>query len=196
MKSFKFLAIPFALSLMMVGCKGNNNNDGNFPENFNSIGDAGRVQYVIENAEPDSVARFIYFGALGRVPGVKIDTLGIAITRANEVYTGEQLEAYYREVDNIKSQFSLTDKLKIYNLEGYEDPSSIGFTLGLEYMQTIRERNMKTPEIKGEIESLRKACSSDPETFNRFLVGFREVLKNDRGKDLPAEIYNAFINYN
>ncbi len=199
MKRFQlFTVISLSLPIVMgaVGCKrGNGDGDGVYPENFNAIGDAGRVAYIMRNAEPDSVARFIYDGALGKLQGAKIDTLGVAITYVNEKYTGEKLDKYYIAAENLKARMSLADKMRVYTMEGYEDPEGVGFTLGLEYMQNIRERNLQVDDIRTEIEAFRKATRQDPQTFNRFLIGFKTVLKNDRNKDLPMAVYNAFIDY-
>lgn len=198
MKRFQLFSVFFlSLSVLMCvcSCKRGNGDDGPYPANFNSIGDAGRVAYIMRVAEPDSVARFVYNAALGKVEGTRIDTLGVAITYVNEKYTGEKLDKYYIAAENMKAMMSLADKMKVYTMEGYEDPEGVGFTLGLEYMQNIRERNLQVEDIRKEIEDFRKAMRKDPQTFDRFIIGFKTVLKNDRNKDLPMAIYNAFIDY-
>lgn len=193
--TFRVTLLSLSSIFLATAC-GNSNSDGEYPSNFNRIGDAGRTAFIMKNAEPDSVARFVYYGALGKVPGTKIDTIGIAITYVNEKYNSEELDKFFIETENIKSSLPLADKMKIYNMEGYETAEGIGYTLGLEYMGTIRQRTLGVDEIRKEIEDFRKACRKDPETFNRFIIGFKTVLKNDRGKDLPADVYNTFINYN
>ncbi len=65
---------------------GGKNGSGDFPDNFGTIGDAGRVSYMMKNVTPDSVARFICDAALGKVEGARIDSLPTATLYAYEHY--------------------------------------------------------------------------------------------------------------
>lgn len=185
---------PAAVALM-AGCSGKGGDAGSFPADFNSLSDGERVAYVMDNASPDSVARFICLAALGKVPGAKIDTLATASLYAYEHYSDSTLTIFSDEFDRFSSSLPLPDRMRIMALSGLIDPQGLGYELGLHYVDQIRERKMNTAEVKAEIEALRKACADDPKTFSRFLTGFKTVLRLDRGKDLDAEVYEAFINY-
>ena len=39
------------------------------------------------------------------------------------------------------------------------------------------------------------ACDTDTATYRRFMVGFKTALRIDRGKGVPEEVYQRFINY-
>ena len=188
-----------AMAIFLVAlssCGGSDNgSDRNFPGNFMSIGDAGRVAYVMEHATPDSVARFICDAALGKVKGAKIDTLATATLHAYENYRDSNLVVFSETFDNYSNSLPLPEKMKILSMAGLNDPQGLGYELGLAYVGSIRERRMTEEEVAKEIEALRQACASDTAMFTRFLIGFHTVLKIDSGKDLPASFYNRFIDY-
>lgn len=183
------------LTLALASCGGSQEKSSKYPENFKSIGDAGRVDYIIRNAPADSVARFIIYGALGRNPEAPIDTVAIATNHAYEVLTGDSLDRFAAEYDMIVESLPLGDKMKIYMLAGSEDPQGLGYRLGLEYMTSIRDHNKSVQDIESELKEFRKACGADTAMYRRFLIGFKTVLKVDHGTDVPEAVYNKFINY-
>ncbi|MDE7160241.1 MAG: polysaccharide deacetylase family protein [Muribaculaceae bacterium] len=187
--------LPMLLAGVMTACGGKGGEAGAFPKNFNSLSDEQRVAYVMENASPDSVARFICLAALGKVPGARIDTLATASLYAYEHYSDSTLTIFSDEFDRFSSSLPLPDRMRIIAQSGLVDPQGLGYELGLHYVDRIRESRMTPAQVKEEIEALRKACKDDPKTFTRFLTGFKTVLKLDRGKDLDAAVYDTFINY-
>lgn len=184
-------AVAFFL-MILTSCGGKEEKKSKYPENFNSIGDAGRVDYMIRNAPADSVARFIIYSALGQDKESKIDTLAIASVYAYEKLTGEDLEKFSLAYDALVESLPLADKMKIYVLGGSEDPQGLGYKLGLEYMASIREDNKKIVQVEEELREFEKACGSDTVTFRRFMIGFQTVLRADHGKDVPEDIYRKY----
>lgn len=182
-------------ALLVVASCGRNKgvSSGKFPENFNSIGDTARVAYMIKQATPDSVARFIGLAALGKIEGARIDSLGIATSYAYEVYTGPDLDRFGEEYDRFVNALPLADKMRMYAMAGVEDPQGLGLQLGLEYMQSIREKNLSVEDVEREVKAFKTACGEDSATYKRFIIGFRTVLEVDRGRDMPKEIYDRFI---
>lgn len=191
----KFLA-GFALAAILISsCGGKGKSDKTYPDNFNSIGDAGRIDYLIRmGVSPDSVARYIIYGALDR-NDAKIDTFALATNHAYETYRDADAEAFSIEYDGLVENLPLADKMKVYMLAGTEDPQGLGYRLGLEYMSSVRDGNKKSSEIEKELKEFKKACGTDTAMYRRFIVGFRTVLKVDHGKDMPEEIYQKFVNY-
>lgn len=183
------------VALLMAGCgRGGSNTQSQYPDNFNAIGDTARVGYMIRTVSPDSVARFICRAALGQLEGTRIDSLGIATNYAYEQYIGKDADLFGSEYDNFVNSLPLADKMRMYAMAGVEDPQGLGLQLGLEYMQSIREKNMSVSDVEKELEEFRKACGDDKDTYNRFIIGFRTVLEADSGRDMPKEIYDRFIN--
>lgn len=174
---------------------GGDDGAGNFPEDFNARGDAAKVAYVMEHATPDSVARFIVLASLDKIPGARIDSLANASLYAYENYADSALTVFSDEFDSFSSRLPLPERMRIIAKAGLIDPQGLGYELGLHYVDQIRDRKMSVDEVRKEIEALRKACASDPKTFERFLSGFKTVLRIDRGKDLDQKIYDTFINY-
>lgn len=150
---------------------------------------------MMEHAEPDSVARFICSAALGKVPGIKIDTIANAVAFVYQKYSEPQAIAFADAFDQYPNSLPIDQKMKLLMLVGEKDPMQLGYQLGLEYVDEIRKNNMKAADVEAEVEALRKACASDPEMFTRFLKGFQVALRLDQGKDLPDDIYQKFVNY-
>lgn len=190
------MLLAVCAGMLLSSCGGGKGETGtSVPENFAVMGDTARVAYVMKNATPDSVARFICSAALGRLDYARIDSLGIATSYAYEKYSGDDLDLFGETYDSYVSALPLADKMRMYAMAGVEDPQGLGLQLGLEYMQSIREKNMSADAVEKELTAFRKACGPDSATYRRFLVGFRTVLESDRGKDMPEEIYNRFINF-
>lgn len=190
--------IPLLIVLLLTlvtACGGKGNKGGNFPDEFATMTDQQKVAYMMEHVPADSVARFIIYASLGKIDGVRIDTINIATLTAYENYTDTALQSFSWEFDRLSEELPLADKMRLRALVGQEDPQGLGLTLGLEYMNQIRVKEMTAAEVKKELQQLKKACSGDPDTYARFLIGFRTVLNYDRNSDMPREIYNTFLNY-
>lgn len=189
-------SLSIVLSITLLSCRGGKTNKADaFPENFNQLTDTAKVSYVMKNATPDSVARFICRASLGQIKYAKIESIGIATNYAYEKYAGDNLDLFGNTYDSYIANLPLADKMRIYALAGTEDPQGLGLQLGLEYLQSIRENNLKPEDVEKELQAFKKACENDPETYQRFLVGFKTVLKADKNNDMPAGIYDRFINY-
>ena len=179
--------------LAAVSCgRSNDGETTSFPPDFNSFSDSQMVEFVMKNASPDSVARFICNSALGKVTEGRIDTLAIAAAYAYEHYADSALMAFSKEFDSFSSTLPLADKMKIYAMAGELDPQRLGYQLGLEYVSHIRDSKMTVDDVRAEISAFKKACADDSITYIRFMKGFRTVLRADHGKDLPEAIYKAF----
>lgn len=177
-----------------VACRGKNTNGYNLPDGFESRSAENKIEYLMKNVAPDSVARFICDAAIGRIPGITID-LNQATLYAYEHYTGKEMDDFATEFDQYPKTLPLSEKMKLYKKAGTEDPQGLGYTLGLEYIQTIREDNKQVEEVRKELEAFRKACAGDADTYRRFMIGFKTALKADHGKDLDENVYKEFINY-
>ena len=184
-----------SLILLIPACGGKKDEAKAFPDGFATLSDEQKVVYMMEHVPADSVARFIIHAALGRVEGVRIDTLNNATLKAYETYTDTALQAFSWEFDRVAEELPLHDKMRLRALVGSEDPQGLGLTLGLEYMNQIRVKGMTADEVMAELQELKRASADDPDMYARFLIGFRTVLRYDRNSDMPAEIYQKFLEY-
>lgn len=184
-----------AFILLIPACSGKNGDANAFPEDFNTLSDSQKVTYMMQHVSADSVARFIIYASLGKIDGVRIDSLNLATLKAYETYTDTALQTFSWEFDRIAEELPLHDKMHLRALIGAENPQGLGLTLGLEYMNQIRVKGMTPDQVMEELKELKKASADDPDLYVRFLIGFRTVLRYDRNADMPKEIYDTFLNY-
>ena len=187
--------VVIALVMMIPACGGKGKDGKSFPEGFSSLSDEQKVSYMMQHVSADSVARFIIYASLGKVEGVRIDTLNNATLKAYETYTDTALQTFSWEFDRVSEELPLHDKMRLRALVGTEDPQGLGLTLGLEYLNQIRVKGMEADDVLKELQELKKASADDPDMYARFLIGFRTVLRYDRNSDMPAEIYTRFLNF-
>lgn len=192
--------IKFAVSMAMCGAAvimpscGGKGGSGDFPDNFGTIGDAGRVAYMMKAVSPDSVARFICDAALGKIEGARIDSLPTATLYAYEHYKDTDLASFAAQYDSYSQSLPLEEKMKLYALAGSYDPQQLGYQLGLEYVGNIRSKKMTADEVAAELAAFKKACSRDHDTYRRFVKGFKVVLELEKGNGISGDIYRRFIN--
>lgn len=104
-------------SVALSGCASSGSDkEKGFPSGFDSLDDVSKVAYVIENATPDSVARFLCEASLGHVAEARIDTLALAAAFAYEHYNDSALIAFSQEFDSYSANLPLADKMRIYSL--------------------------------------------------------------------------------
>lgn len=180
--------------LLLPACK-SKGIGGNFPSDFSTMSDSQKVAYLMENATPDSVARFLCNATLERIPGVKIDSLSTATLYAYNHYKGDDVAKFQTAFDEYADALSPAPRMKLLFKAGTEDPVRLGYMLGLDYVSQIREENKSVAQVEEDLKQLKAACGSDTETYDRFIQGFKIALREDRGKDLPEAIYQRFANY-
>ncbi|MDE6010025.1 MAG: hypothetical protein K2F87_01065 [Muribaculaceae bacterium] len=188
-------AVMLALVALCAGCAGKSGDKGKFPENFSSMGDTEKMAWLMQNVEPDSVARFICDASLGRIEGVKIDTLSMAALYAYEHYKEEDLQTFQTAFDGYADNLPLADKMRLRALAASDNPDALGYMLGLEYVNDIRMGKKSVGEVETEIEALRVACEANPAdslTFKRFVTGFKVALDQDGAEGIPKEIYTKY----
>lgn len=195
MSSLSRIAAPALTITLMVACKGGSGSGGDFPGDFSQWPDTAKVGYMMKHTTPDSVARFICNATIGRVPGIEIDSISEATLYAYESYKSHDLDKFQEEYDGYSSTLPLALKMKLLFKVATENPIQLGYQLGLEYVERIREDQKSVADVEAEIKEFRKACGADTETYDRFIKGFKIALQEDHGKDLPEDIYRHFINY-
>ena len=184
-----------ATGLTMASCGSKKSVETVKPKDLSNLSDTAKVAYMMKIVTPDSVARYICDASLGRYPQAKIDTFAIATAYAYQHYADTCLISFSQELDYYSANLPLPDKMKIYSMGGQSNPQGLGYEMGLEYVNYIRENKMSVDDVKTEINAFKEACGEDSLTYIRFLKGFKTVLNADRGKDLPEQIYTVFIDY-
>lgn len=186
------VALTLACCLTILASCGGKGHGNHFPKGFADWHDARKVQYVMDNASPDSVARFLCAASLGKIEGVKIDTLPTATLYVMENYPDSCLQSFAEAYDAYVDGASLKDRMRLYRLAASEDPMKLGYELGLHYVNKIRVNGMTPEEVEAEIAELQRACADDTVTFTRFRKGFRVALTVDGAADIPKSIYDKY----
>lgn len=189
-----------SVTLMVVGVTATSCGRGKqdvslFPADFVRMDDAAKVKYMMERVTPDSVARFICDASLGRVEGVRIDTLSMATLYAYEHYKDDDLQSFQTAYDAYADNLPLADKMRLRKLAASDNPDALGYQLGLEYVNDIRTGRRPASEIEAEIAALKRVCDASPEdslTFERFMKGFKIALDYDGADGIPRQIYNKY----
>lgn len=179
----------------LTGCGGKNGEGNNHAGEFEGMDDRAKVQYLMKRVSPDSVARFICDAALGKVEGVRIDTLSMATLYAYEQYKDSDLQSFQIAYDMYADNLQLPDKMRLRKLAASDNPDALGYQLGLEYVNDIRTGRKQASEVEAEIAALRKVCDEAPEdslTFRRFMTGFKVALDNDGTDGIPKSIYESY----
>lgn len=183
-----------ALAGLLFACGNKTGNGLDLPSDFNNRSDAEKVSYLMEAVSPDSVGVILVKASLGEFDNLKIDTFATATLYAYEHYKDEKLTQFSNGLDNYKESLPLDKKMLIYKMAGEEDPTGLGYRLGLEYVGRIRENNFSVKDVDAELAAFKKACASDPDTYRRFVKGFKTALEEDKGQGIPAEVYSKYIN--
>ena len=187
------LGILGIVTLILTGCKSKSNEaETGFPSALNAGSDADRVAYVMQNATPDSVARFVCMAAIGRVPGTHIDTMAIATAYAYDHYNDADRETFGEAMDRFVEALPLADRMLIYRKAGADNMQGLGYELGLEYLARIRENQMSLQEVDQEIEAFKEACVDDTLTYNRFLIGLKTAIIADSNNSVPAAVAQKY----
>lgn len=184
-----------AMAIALAACGSGRNDGSSFSGEGEKMTDSEIVAYMMKQATPDSVARFICHAALGDISGVKIDTLANATLYAYENYKDGDLQTFSLAYDSFAESLPLDRKMTLRKLAAIDDPMALGYELGLEYVNNIRMDKKNAATVEAEIAALKKVCSKNPDdtaTFTRFMKGFEVALKIDSGSDVPREIYRKY----
>lgn len=199
----KRIAAP-AVALMLVGmsffggCRNKEGGENVLPKGGENMSDTQKVEYMMKQTTPDSVARFICRAALGQIEGVKIDTLSNATLYAYENYRDDDLQTFSQAYESFIDSLPLNLKMRLHKLEAEQDPMGLGYELGLGYVNVIRMEKKDAASIEKEIENLRQECMKSPEdtaTFTRFKTGFKVALDMDGSSDVPKSIYLKYSSH-
>ena len=192
------LFIFVTLSVFLItACGGSGDGDDRVGKDLSKMNDRQTVEYAMKQMAPDSVARFICNAALGKIPGAHIDTLATATLYAYEYYKDEELQSFAAAYDEFAESLPLDEKMQLRKLAAQEDAMGMGYQLGLEYVNIIRQDHKNAAQVEKEIAALKRACEKTPEdsaTYTRFMKGFKTALEYDGGDEIPREIYNKYAN--
>lgn len=191
----KFLLVAAAAVVLMISCGKKNDDDNALAEKLAHMSDSQRVDYLMHQMPPDSLARLVVNSALGKESQVRFDTIANAIVYIQDNLKGDSLDLFTMEYESYVEGLPLTEKMKYLKLGTLEDEVKIGFKLGTEYTAVIREKNMTADQIEKELRAFKQVCDTDTAMYRRVIKGFQTALEIDKASGVSADIYNRFKNY-
>lgn len=163
---------------LTVGCGGDKNSEtaGGFPGA--AATDREKVEYVAKTYGPDSLARFICYGALGKSAEGKIDSLAMAQLYALELYAAdeEKIARFSRTFDETVEALPLADSYRITKMTGMLDDTQMPLDLGLHYGAKVRREQLSAAKVKSDTTELSKMV--DEQFFRLFRKAFETAMKN------------------
>lgn len=180
---------------ILMSCGGGRSKNNDIAAEMAGMNDMAKMKYLMETMSPDSVARFICDASLGRIEGVRIDTLSMAALYAYENYRDDDLQSFQIAFDSYADNLPLADKMRLRKLAASDNPDALGYQLGLEYVNDIRTGNKQVAEVEKEISAFKTLCEASPEdslTFKRFMTGFKVALDQDGSEGIPRRIYEKY----
>lgn len=191
-----FLGLPgLVLALISAGCSGSGKDgNGELPRDFQGRSDEQKVAYMMEAAEPDSVARFIVYSSLNNDPVTHIGSLSAAYNYAYQHYQnmGDKQEKFILEFEQLSGELPLDERMRLMKAAGQEDSLGLGLRLGIEYFKALREKKMTLQQVDGEISAFKRACGNDTATYVRFVKGFKAALNTDGGRSVDRAVYAKY----
>lgn len=191
----RFVGVAAAVMMLaFVSCS--NKSSSKFPDNFSSLSTEKKMEFLMANMSPDSVAYYIIDAAMGKNNSARIE-LDPAIAYAYDNYKEDDMVAFTLAFSEYEKKIPLHEKVKFSKLYTTTemDPEAYGYDVGLRYVGVIREEGLQPKQVKEELDRFAKACKIDPDFYKKFMKGFKYALKYDRGRDLDERIYTEFISY-
>lgn len=180
------------IAFALAGCK--KNEETVVPNTFNSMSTEEKMAYLMKHFPPDSVAYFICDAAMGKQYDSRLE-LGDALTYAYTHYKESDQVIFDEAFNQYGEKLPLSDMVKFYRMANLSDPEIFAYEMGLRYVGTIRDKDKDAKQVKEELDRFRTTCKTESETYKRFIKGFKEALRIDRGHDLDEKIYTQFIIY-
>lgn len=194
MKSVSRMAVlaMVVIAVAVSGCK--KKEIANLPNTFNSLSTEEKMEYLIKKLPPDSVALFICEASMGKKYDSRIE-LGEAVNYAYTHYNDSTMVIFDDALNQYGDRLPLNERAKFFKLINISDPDMLAYELGLKFVGTIRENDMDVKTVKEELDRFMKESEAEPDTYKRFIKGFKNALEYDRGHDLDEKIYKTFITY-
>lgn len=192
--SLNLFKLCFSLALLLIinaGCKNSAETgiDASLPANFAALSDTAKVRVLIDRGiTPDSLAAFVCESINGKHGDIRFSEFDDI-----EIYIGEKLgdEAagmYGMSFEMNMQQLPLDKRYTIKMSLPLTDITTLGYTLGLEYVNQVIENKMTIGQVDREIAEFRRACASDEDTYEHFLKGFSTGIQVSTDKDISPAI--------
>lgn len=184
----------FLLTLLMGACSSSNQEQENaLPADFASMNDTAKLGVLVrQGLSPDSIALYVLHTAEGRNPGVKFTDYANMDVYLYGALGDEGFNSYRIAYDDYVATMPLVPKLKQLQASPDHDPQSVGFELGLEYINQVLDQKMTIGKVDREVAELHRALGQDEDTYSRFLQGFAAAIASRPAGQVPADITKQY----
>lgn len=193
----KLSVLAVILLFVLSACAGSEENsvDASLPSDFASLPDTAKVRVLLDQGvSADSLAAFVCESLNGKHGNVSFsDFDGI------EIYVGERMgdEAagmYGMSFEMYMQYLPLDKRYKVKIAMPLTDIETLGYTLGLEYVNQVIDNQMTIGQVDREVAALRRVCASDEDTFEHFLKGFATGIQisTSAAREVPSAIVTKY----
>lgn len=165
-------------SLLLTSCGGGKSSSESTVAPGDGATDRDKVVYMAQLNTPDSLARFICYGALGKSADGRIDSLAMAQLYALEIYAADdkKIAEFSRAYDETVERLPLADNYRLAQMTGTLDDTQMPIDLGLRYGARVVREKLPASKVKGDTVALSKLV--DPHFFELFRNAFNTAMKN------------------
>lgn len=176
-----FLSVAFGLLCLAGGvcsCGGGKSSSEATVAPGPGATDKEKVGYMAQLCTPDSLARFICYGALGKSESGKIDSLAMAQLYAIEIYQADdrKMAEFSRAYDETVEQLPLADHYRLTVMTGTLDDTQMPLDLGLRYGARVAREKLPAATVKADTIALSRIV--DSHFFELFKRAFETALHN------------------
>lgn len=139
---------------------------------------------------PDSLAVIICKSVLGELgEEKKISDLRGSLIYIVENYNDSSLQVFNQKLQNYTDTVQTKTRFKIYSLAAEGNEIRLGYQLGLEYLDSIKENKMTAEEVINNISYFSENYE-DSSKYNNLLQGFSVAVNPEIAGNAGREIYD------
>lgn len=165
------------------------------PSDFSALPDTAKVRALIDmGVSPDTMAVFVSEVAAGMRPGISIQSPEDVLTYVYTNCSDEDFTMFSATFESHVENLPPAAKMKVYALSASAagNADKMGYKIGLEYLNSVLEKDLSIGAIDKEIAEFRRACGKDEDTYQRFLKGFAAAISTRAPGELPAELVSKY----
>lgn len=192
LNNFKLLILSFLLFIpWCFACSSANASDLNYPENFNSQTDSAKIDFIVSQLHPDTVAVIICDAVL-KGHGIDkpieftLQDLNGAVLYAYTAYPDSCKVLFGEKLNSYAESLPTDQRMTLTYLAMENDPYRLGYKLGKEYYELLNNsgeatKSVSKQDIKEELAFLREMTKGKKDYFRKLKKGLETAIVSNGG---------------